>query len=342
MISESSARDRERRGDNETPDRDRDDCDPRLVDCLKCKAAGIAAQADYNSQHQPELEAAQTTYDTTRKTYRDARGGVALQVQDMRHQIKHLIERIKCLIKQKRVVECIDEAYLLVVAQLDECGYPEGCCADDECEFDTDCGDLDYDELVKRITRYQAHADRAKACFTKLVTEPTELVKRVAACKAEVDAINAALGAEPANTDLKKVYAQAKVARRHIGHIWNGFDETRDFVECLCRALTCWTKGCAAVSVLTGAQAVADCEQKANDARCTNLHDNTVDEIITVYERICPHPSCDDSDDGDADDGDSDDRENSDDRDSDDRENFDVGEPSRRTRRADDARSRRD
>jgi hypothetical protein len=286
-------------------DPDRDDCDPYLVDRLACQVKGIAEQAKYNETHQPALVTAKTTYDTTRKDYREKRSSVALQVQDLRHTIKHLVERIKCLIKQKRVIECVDEAYLVVVEQLEACGFPAGCCADDECDFDTDCADLDYDDLVKRIARYQKHTDRAKECFTNLLTEPADLVAKVNARKKDIDDLNALLAADSPTTDLRDVYARAKVVRYQIQHIWNGFDETRDYVDCLCRALTCWTKGSAAISILIGIKAVRDCERDAADTRCGALRDHTVDAILTEYDRICPRPYCEEDDEpAEADDGD--------------------------------------
>jgi hypothetical protein len=68
-----------------------EDCDPSLIDGLKCRAEGIAKQAEYNAVSQPELQAARTQYDVTRKAYRTQRNSIALEVQDMRHQVKHLI-----------------------------------------------------------------------------------------------------------------------------------------------------------------------------------------------------------------------------------------------------------
>ena len=268
-----------------------EECDPDLIDELKCHAQGIAAQAAYNATSQPELETARTQYDTTRKAYRTARSGAALEVQDLRHQIKLLVERIRCLIKQHRVVECIDEAYEKICHQLDECGPSGGCCADPDCDFDKHCPD-DYRELERRIADYEAHLEKDKACFNSLVGEPAALTARVAAYKAEVDAVSAALQADPATTDLKQVYASALVAQRHLKSVWHGFPETKDFIDCLCRALTCWTKAADAVSVLTGCKAVKDCHRDARAKRCQNLADHTVDEILVEYEHICGHDPC--------------------------------------------------
>ena len=178
-----------------------------------------------------------------------------------------------------------------------------------------DC--IDCGQLAQIIVDYQDRTDAAKACFTKLVGEPAALTARLAAAMAAIDAINAATNADPAKTDLKMVYAQAVVTQRHIDRIWNGFDQTHDFVDCLCCALTCWSNGCAAVSLLTGAKAVCDCEAHGKADRCEHLKTNTVDEILAMYDKLgpphddcppdppdpCPKPddSCPDDDDDDTD-----------------------------------------
>jgi len=272
------------------PPRDTDpNCDPKLVDEVACKARGVAAQATYNLTFHDDLEKAKTDYDATRTEYRNRRHEAALQVQDMRHQIRHLVERIKCLIEQRRVWRCLDESFEEILGQLRHCEIQAGCCAE-PCDFDID-DDLGWTDLLKRITRYQREVDEAKACFNTLVAEPAALTKRVADAKAAIDGINAALSADPAVTDLKKVYAQALVTNRDIERVWGGFDETHDFVECLCRALTCWTKGCAAVSVLTGTKAIAECKKQAIEAHCAHLKTNTVDEIMGMYDKLCPRYS---------------------------------------------------
>lgn len=270
-----------------------DECDPEIVDCLKCTAAGIQAQADYNTEHLPDINTARTNYDKTRTAYRDARHAVALDVQDVRHQIKHLTERVKCLIKQEHVVECLDDAYCKVTDQLKECGDVEGCCIDDDCEFKTDlheCPSHKVDKTLARwITEYQRRADAAKACFTKLVEEPGNLTARVAALKAEVAEITNDLAGDPANTDLKELYARTLVARKHLDEVWLGFEHTNEFVGCLCRALTCWSKGSSAIAVLTGEQAVRRCHETAKEVHCDYLKEHTVKEILTVYDKICRH-----------------------------------------------------
>jgi hypothetical protein len=268
------------------------DCDPEIVDCLKCKAKGIQAQADYNAAHLPDLEAARTNYDKTRNDYRAARHSVALEVQDLRHQSKLLVERIRCMIKQEHVVVCLDEAYEKVMCQLDQCGCAKGCCVEDDCEFDTDTTGVSDQDLAARIVDYQALADAAKACFNDLVAEPVKLIGRVADLKTEVTGITADLSGDPAKTDLKELYARALVARRHVHEVWQGFEHTNDFVDCLCRALMYWSRGIAAIAVLTGEQAIRKCHADARQARCDYLKLNTVKEILAVYDKICSHHHC--------------------------------------------------
>ncbi len=269
-----------------------EDCDPDLIDCLKCDAAGIDAQAKYNADHKAAMEAGYADYTKTRKDYRTTRHDVRLQVQDMRHGVKHLVERIRCLIQQDRVVDCLDRAWARVEAQLDCCPLPTGCCVDGPCEFPTD-GCEGLDALKALLDDYAKHAARASDCFTRLKDEPAQLLARVGRVKDQIDAINAKLAADPATVDLKQAYAMALVARRDVLAVWGGFADTGSFVDCLCEALTCWTKANAAVSELTRLVAVEQCRKDEQEARCTELRTHTVDEILVCYEKECP-PKCDD------------------------------------------------
>jgi hypothetical protein len=56
--------------------------------------------------------------------------------------------------------------------------------------------------------------------------------------------------------------------RREIKKVWGAFGQVQKFVDCLCQALICWTKGCQAVYRLSGAKAIAECKEKANKDRC--------------------------------------------------------------------------
>ncbi|MBG0737919.1 hypothetical protein IV500_00495 [Paeniglutamicibacter antarcticus] len=272
----------------EKPQTDGPGCDPKLIDDVQCRMMGIAKEAEYNAPLKDALEKAKTDYELTRKSYRQARQDVQMKVQDLRHAVKQLTERVRCKIEQERVVRNIDRAFGQVVAELAKCQPDPGCCCSaEDCDFDLDITGIPYDELVKRVDKYQQRTDAASKCFTDLVGEPAALQLRVAACKDDVDKVNAALLADEATTDLKMLYAQALVAERGIERVWLGFADVHEFVECLCCALTCWTNGCGAVSRLKGAQAERDCRRKAVDDHCLRLQTNTVDEIVAIYDKHC-------------------------------------------------------
>ncbi len=265
-------------------------CPPSLtIDDRKCRDQGLTEQLEHSKEHAEALDAARTTYDTARTSYREKRHEAALKVQDMRHQVKHLIERIKCLIEQDRVVRCLDDAFEQVCEQLDCCEEECGCCAvdfsfDAKVPPDTEKGDR---KLAHRIERYKAEIAKAKDCFTKLSEEPTRLEGRVAEVKKDIDEILAALADDAAKVDLKKQYARARIAKRKLNRIWNGFDDTTAYVDCLCKALKTWTDGVEAVAVLVGEQAVRACAQTSEDDWCTALVGGPVAEILAVYDRLC-------------------------------------------------------
>ena len=312
MSSEADGHD-ESYDDHPHPDNDGDecpDCDPDLIDDLKCQAEGIAAQAKYNEETRPALEQASEDYAKTRGEYRAARATASVDVQELRHQVKQLLERIRCNIQQDRVIKCLDRAFRHICHRLEKCDYGGGCCSTAPCDFDKTAPD-DYDELVSRIAEYQARLDRDKACFTTLIGEPAALTARVAAVKAEVDAINAGLDADEATVDLKRLYVATLVAQLHLGKtwIWNGFDDTQAFVDCLCQALTCWTKASDAISALTGAKAILDCQKADQQKRCDDLRTKTTEEVLLEYERLCGSGKCNHQDPDDS----HDDKDNNDD-----------------------------
>lgn len=268
-------------------------CDTSMIDDLACRAAGVAAQAAYDASYQAALDAGKQAYDTVRKAYRSRRQEAHPVVQQLGHQLAQLQDRVRCLIKQKRVWRCLDEAFCEVVQQLDECQGEGGCCVG-ECDVDLDdLEQLDLAQVLALIATYQQRTDAARACFDQLSAEPDALAARVAALQAAVAAIEEALGGDPAVIDLKQVYVDVLVATRDQERVWGGFDQTQDFVECLCRALTCWATGCAAVSLLTGRRAVLECWAAAAEQRCTDLRDRTTEEVLAVYDRRCASP-CDD------------------------------------------------
>ena len=268
------------------------DCDPDLLDDLTCRAAGVAKQAEYNAQAKPALDAARAEYPAVRTAYRTARSEGAKELQDLRHRVKQLLERVCCQIKQEKVVDCLDEAFCVVVKKLDHCGGASGCCSSGDCEFDTSCP-ATIEELLSRKAEYEARLTTEKECFDRLKGEPAALTARIAAAKAEIDAAEAIIDGDQAVLDLPLVYVSLLVAKRHLRDAWDGFDCTQDFLDCLCHALTCWIKATEAVSLLSGHLAVKECRRDEATKRCDDLATNTVEAVLMEYERLCGGDSSD-------------------------------------------------
>jgi hypothetical protein len=291
------------------------DCDPDLFDDHKCRREGIKAQADYNDTAGPVLEQAAKDYETARKAYRDKRMEIDKEVKDLGEEIGQLIDRIKCLIKDDGVIDCLDKAYRCVVRKLKDCKHDGGCCSTGPCDYDGTCPEddkhhVDYNELVRKISDYERRLKEEKDCFDLLKGEPDALKGRLDKVQAEIEAVKATLGGDQDKVDLKKLYVDALVARRHLALLWNGFDSVQAYIDCLCRSLTCWIKASEALSALQCCLAVEDCKKRTREEYCQRLNDDTAVEILLAYERIC---GCrdgggdDGGDDGGGDDGGGDD-----------------------------------
>jgi hypothetical protein len=263
---------------------DDDGCDPKLINHLKCKPDGIAAQAKSNAENQPAVIAAQDSFDKTRRDYRDARQRYSHDIHDLQHEICSLVERTRCKFKQHHVADCIDEAHDCIKERLCTCATSE---PPPNCEFDTDTCGLEDTEFQHRKKKYENDLARAKDDFLKLSTEPADLAKRVADAKAELAKVNTEYSGDPATTDLKAVYAHALVTQDQIKNLWHGFYSYSEYADKLCTALVCWTKAADAVAILAGQDAIRTCHANAKKKRCDDLAANTVKEILALYERIC-------------------------------------------------------
>jgi len=109
----------------------------------------------------------------------------------------------------------------------------------------------------------------------------------VAALKDLVDALVADSSAEP-KKDPTELYARVKAASRDLERIWGGFADANDYQECLCRGLTCSMTGRKVLAQLEGEKAMADCQEKAQKARCQWLAEHIVEETLAAIPKVCP------------------------------------------------------
>ena len=111
------------------------------------------------------------------------------------------------------------------------------------------------------------------------------LPARVKALQGEIQAITQA--AADGSWEPSKLYAALLVARRHRHNVWRGFANDNEYMECLCRALTCMIKGHAAIGELTRQAAVNQCHRDCWKTGCKHLGENTMAEVLAEYLRVC-------------------------------------------------------
>jgi hypothetical protein len=116
------------------------------------------------------------------------------------------------------------------------------------------------------------------------------LPARVDALQAEIEALSKATADGSWRPD--KLYAALLVARRHLHNVWRGFDNVNEYMDCLCRALTCMIKGHAAIGELTRQEAVNQCHRDCWKAGCKYLAESTVAEVLAEYLRVRAEEEC--------------------------------------------------
>ncbi len=262
------------------------DCDPELLDDLKCRAVGIQAQADYNKAHEDTLTQARTQYDGARSAYGSARSAAKPDVDDLCKQLGQVIDQLRCLVDDETKIRLLDEAFEQVERRLRVCDPKQGCTFDDDCDFDDVTGDCRPEDIASVISDIERRTAAAAAVFADLIAEPANLAKRVTDLKTETAAIVTKMASDSRTVDFVMLYAAALVARDHERTIWRGFEHVNAYVDCLCRTLTCQIKGYAAVSELVRRQAVHQCHQDQKAAACQQLEDNTADEVYAEFLRL--------------------------------------------------------
>ncbi|MFF0014122.1 hypothetical protein [Streptomyces sp. NPDC005374] len=265
------------------------DCDPSGLDTLKCDAEGIKKQAEVTTEAAAKIAERRTRYDVARAKYTQAHEGAAKVVEESGVQLNQLLERLKCTIDDDRVVARLRRAHQAVQTKLDECGGAAGCCADDDCDFDTDVSDVPLSELNARRADAARHTAQAEKCFDDLIGEPEELTKRTTAIKEELAKISEAMGKGEQGPALVRLYARLLVVKQWIDDVWRGFAGSNDYVNCLCKALTCSLKGWQALAIIEGAIATAECREKSAEERCTELRHSLVEELLAEYSKLLKH-----------------------------------------------------
>ena len=200
------------------------DCDPDLLDDIKCRAKGLQARADYNAQHMEALDKARGQYELARAAYTAARTAARPLVEQAESDLRCLIEGLECLINEdedarRKIVEEVHRAFWEVQDRIRECGSKTGCYLDDDCDF-VDVGDCQPYDVPARLADITHRTAKAEACFADLIAIPVKLPTDVTALQEEVSAVSDGANSKPSDEVLIELYAKALVARQHGYDIW--------------------------------------------------------------------------------------------------------------------------
>lgn len=262
-----------------TPDRPCPSCAVDDLDDLQCEAAGFKRRSEVMEAQGNNLKTRRASFDSARKDYSTARTDAESDVAEIRRQLVYIVEQLRCSLKED-VVECLESAHRDVHQKLQECGGEVGCCIGD-CEFDASV-EGETSALHAKLKDIEAKVVKAEACFDRLAAEPAELPKRVKALKTAVEALAGTLKGQPKKADTRRSYAWALVYQQQRSDIWLGFDNVNDYVDCLCKGLSCSVRGRTALAALEGEVAVRACKEQKAKERCDWLGANVVEEILAA------------------------------------------------------------
>ncbi len=284
MTSSDHPKDADERGPDYRPPPPAE-CDPKVLDDMRCEAKGIAAQAEYNASKLTALDTARTQYEGARKAYSEAREAATPLVEAAGKQLDKLIDQLVCLLNDSSVTGKLDDAYGKVARRLEDCGDQSGCYCRLDCDFDEwrRCPPAD---VAARIADIEQRTTQAEDCFADLIQEPTRVAERVTAVQAEIKDIETKIAGSPDPATFRRLYAAALVARRHLKAVWRGFADVNEYIDCLCQALTCMLRGHTAIADLKRRLAERKCHKDAEDLACKHLRDNTVEEVLAEYLKI--------------------------------------------------------
>lgn len=262
------------------------DCDLGEIESLACSAERFQKQADIAKESLAQMQDFKTKFATARSDYQKVRDAVMPDVDWSRSQLDELLETLRCKLSDEKE-QCLEDALEKVAEAVKKCSTT-GCCAG-PCEFSSEVGEGEsVAQLTGRIDQYKRDVAVSTECFDTLITEQTALKERVARIRKTVTELAAELCAEGSH-DHARLYARALVAQWELrtAQLWRGFPTVNDYVDCLCRSLTCTLSGWEAIAVLEGIRVERDCKARAAATACQRKRDQMDDEVYCEYVRTC-------------------------------------------------------
>jgi hypothetical protein len=273
-------------------------CDPEAIEDLACTAKKYDRQAEVMDEVAADLETYRTQFAAARKQYSDAREAASQEIDAIRQQLDELGEQLRCRLTDEQK-HCLVQARDKVFAEIDECTGPRGCCLT-PCDSDDDAGkaaaqsyqdsddeqEIDIVALTAAIDQLRRDLTANAACFAKLIAEPDEITKRVAALKAEATALATAVAAGGDASKVVVWYARWLILDTSLtlSRIGSGFDSVSAYYDCLCSVLQCLISGWKRLAVLEGIKAWYECKEDAKQKACQKKQENVLTALLEEYE----------------------------------------------------------
>lgn len=228
-------------------------------------------------------------FDSARAEYTKARDAAEKDLDAARGTLHTVREQIRCRV-HKDQKQCLARAVDEVFEDIKDCAGDWGCRVEEcACEFDDEVEEDDtVATLSARIARYTTEVENAAYCFTRLHRELEDLPERATKIKTEAAQLLADASDPDTGKDVVRLYARLLILERRIEEVWRGFTTVEAYVGCLCKALLCVLRGRQAIATLEGAKAVLMCKEEAGKAACERKQAQTPEEVMAVYERLCP------------------------------------------------------
>jgi hypothetical protein len=260
-----------------------EDC--RDVGDLACRIKRFTRQSEVAAESQGALEGMQEKYDAASAAYFAAQTAVRADVKAAKDQLARIYDVLKCTLEADR--DCMHKAVDKVFGEIDKCGAKQGRCRVGPCNFDTNVGaDATASELAGRIDEYRREAANAVQVFDDLIAHPQQIPSDVAGIKGEVERLSEEVRAD-GNRQPERFFASYLVLEKKLegARLWHGFETSKDYMDCLCRALGCAFKGWEAVIVLEGSKAEIDCRDEAKKAECARKQTNVLQDVLAEFEK---------------------------------------------------------
>jgi chromosome segregation ATPase len=265
------------------------DCDLEEIDSLTCTARKIERQAAVTTESLEVLKPRQEKFEAAKEAYTKAWNTAKADVDAATKKLEQLRKDIGCRLSAE-AKECLEKQWEKVKAEIAACGGAKPGCREFDCTFDDTVKEGETQaSLAGRIQVLRQQGAELAAYFDVLIERQTELPEAAADAKTKVETLASEAAADTEDKETLKLYARAIVLQWVLASVWAGFATIQDYLDCLCKTLTCLLKAWKAIVNLEGEKAERKCKEEAEEKRCKALRDDPVEVLLARYAEHCKH-----------------------------------------------------